>query len=443
MKAQRNLLGAALLGALAAGPAVAEVTGVPGEALLVPLVMNNANRGTDNGVAFTNTYVQVRIPTTLGNDFVMNRYTAPNVTQSGTVTTPANNDPDYRIHWTFYDYKSKQPLNNTCEVSPGDVVMWTTDTDLLDATVDPTDPDSAELGDVVVCGQALPRRIGYLVIQTYSGADGAAADFAMEGTAYLTDFDFDGNELNDNGDNLLSIPVIPMADGADPFVPGQAPVIDCDASLQVAANEVINQGAVDGTATNPCKAAPLAAGVRLNNGDGFQNTVHLSAGVQMGYSDPVDTGTPGYSLHVFWFPTVDEDRLASGFMWDTDENPCSQDTPLPWEVNMWLYNAETKLDNDGKFESFDDSVIEGFGSRADVIAALAMGEGTDPEGYGFVCQPKLWAETVMGYAQYIIPELPDDEGQVTQAGVFFEAQDDDFNGDAWTSHAMYARGFQF
>ena len=59
-----------------------------------------------------------------------------------------------------------------------------------------------------------------------------------------------------------------------------------------------------------------------------------------------------------------------------------------------------------------------------------------------MCKPDFWDYTVMGYADYFIPEEGDSAGQISAAAVMFEAQEDSYNTDAWARHMMTARGLQ-
>ena len=63
-------------------------------------------------------------------------------------------------------------------------------------------------------------------------------------------------------------------------------------------------------------------------------------------------------------------------------------------------------------------------------------------------QPFNWAFSVMGYAEYILLEEGNELGGAggtpgtNAAAVTFEAQEDKFNGDAWSQHLMTLRGFR-
>ena len=115
-------------------PANAMVYGIAGESLLVHRAERYAarHRGTGN----TNTYVILKLPTILGSDFVMNNYSAPNIRAGVPAGVGKNIVPDpaygWKVHWTWFDPKSKNPKNGTCEGSPNDVIIWTTDRTLLD-----------------------------------------------------------------------------------------------------------------------------------------------------------------------------------------------------------------------------------------------------------------------------------------------------------------------
>jgi hypothetical protein len=290
---------AAAMGATAV-PSYAMVYGVAGEALLVPLVLTDpANPGVQN----TNTYVVLRTPTILGSDFVLNNYTTPNLRRNVANDTAITLNPQppygWQIHWTWFDPESKNPINDTCEASPNDVVIWTTDQDLLDIQQD-IDRGIVQTGGLPMtfCGDSTLPPAGYVVFQTGKGADGLEANFAMEGTSYITD-----NNITEYTVGLLSVPVIPMADGEDPDQANEA------TSPRIGANEVIQPGSAKGqtqgvgTYPSPIVVSPVATGVRMNNGnpDTPIRSTALSGGVQGDYMQDQEGREGGYSMHVLWF----------------------------------------------------------------------------------------------------------------------------------------------
>ena len=102
----------------ATGSAIAEITGVPAEAQLGPMVLH------DPAVAGNlETYIALTVPSNIGTDTVVN-LSAPNVLANGPAV---QNNFDPRIDWVLFDENSKKVEDGNCEVSPGDTVMWTTD----------------------------------------------------------------------------------------------------------------------------------------------------------------------------------------------------------------------------------------------------------------------------------------------------------------------------
>jgi hypothetical protein len=424
-------------------PANAMVYGIAGEALLVPAALNDpANQGTGN----TNTYVVLKLPTILGSDFVMNNYSAPNIRAGvpagqGKTIIP---DPAYgwQVHWTWFDPKSKNPKNGTCEGSPNDVIVWTTDKDLLDLQRD-VDVGLEDTGDVpkTFCGSATLPPAGYVVFQTKRGADSLAADFAMEGTAYITD-----DNIAENTVALLSVPVIPMADGEDP-APSNA-----GTSPRLGLNEVIQPvtsnggGKGDLTAVSPVVASPLATGIRMNDGDpGSKLATSFAGGIQGGIN------APAYSMHVLWFDRNNDQRTATSqtLIWDEHENPESLQVPIDYELNIIVYNSSVQIDKPGAFSppwDFDLAPTEG--QYTNLIAALMAQSQNGTYGSTTFNLPFNWAFSVMGYAEYILQEEGNELGGVGGApgtnasAVAFEAQEDMYNSDAWSQHLMTLRGFR-
>jgi hypothetical protein len=437
MKTTKNALALAVAAALGAGalPAYAQVTGVAGESLLVPLVMNDpAAQGNGN----QNTYVQIRVPQTLGQDLVLQQYTAPNVTadilagtedtvtQSPTHVDKNGNPYGWKIYWTVYDPWSQPIKSQTCYVSAGDSVLWTTDKDLIAKQgAQNQDPEIPAGTPSSICGtDNLAGRIGYVIFQTYSGADGQAADFAMEANAWIID-----NNIANSAPALLSVPVMPMADGDD--------------SLNLAPKLGINEISVggtwlDGVPGQPNRYAPLAAGVRMNNGDGSPDRVYVDAGVQGPY------GNQGYSMHVLWFDNNDNRRLGTRtLVWDEHEQWCDFYPNLHREVNVLVYNMSVTTAKGGaSWSGISGGKVQDL-ALTDLVAAVYR----DPNfGYtsGLYCDPANWSETIMGYAAYEIPESAVEAAGATEvrsAGAMFEAQEDEQQKDAWARHMMSARGF--
>jgi hypothetical protein len=427
--------------AVAALPSHAMVYGVAGESVLGPLVMNDTvNTGTGN----TNTYVVLKLPSVLGSDFVLNNYSAPNIragVPAGTAKV-IQPDPDYgwEVHWTWFDPKSKNPKNGTCEGSADDVIIWTTDQTLLniqrqvDVGQQPTGPVPRTF-----CGSSSLPAAGYVVFQTARGADSLEADFAMEATGYITDAN-----LAENTTALLSLPMIPMADGEDTCPSTK------DSSPQLGLNEVIQPVTstcgfkADNISISPVVASPLATGIRMNDGNpGTDLAVTFAGGVQGNFLPG-----PAYSLHVLWFDRNNEDRTSDSqvLLWDEHEFAESLEVPIDYELNMILWNADGTLDPVGTpvWPNLGGAISPTAVTYVDLIGSIMADELLS-----FAFNPPFnWNFSIMGYAEYQVKEEGDELGGpggtpgTNAAMVAFEAQEDMQNGDAWSQHLMTLRGFR-
>jgi hypothetical protein len=436
---------------VAAVPSQAMVYGVAGEALLVPLVLNDAVNST---VGNTNTYVVLRLPTIIGSDFVLNNYTTPNIragvppSTSVTVNPELDNvsgDYGWKVHWTWFDPQSKNPVNETCEGSGNDVLIWTTDQSLLDIQQD-IDRGLEDTGDVpfTFCGDSGLSPAGYVVFQTAKGADGLEADFALEGTAYITD-----NNIAENTVGLLSVPVIPMADGEDPIPANET------TSPRIGANEVVQfrsdgelPGIGNGSLESPVVVSPVATGIRMNDGNpATKRRTSFAGGVQGDFDEP-----GGYSMHVLWFDRNNAGRGAAGqsLLWDEHEKPRSLKPPIDHELNVLLYNASLQFTKPALGSNPWDAVDPNPASQqyVDLTKALAAAQANQDYISTPFTAPQLWDFTIMGFMEYILREEGDEKGGPggtngsNASAIAFEAQEDDNNSDAWSQHLMTVRGFR-
>lgn len=319
MKFQKLVLASSVCAALAgaSGVANADLLGLPGEAMLVTPVVA---RGADTAFA-VNTNIALYVPAVIGSDTVINNYTAPNTTTEGTVTVQSIDVP--KIYWTLFSVDSTKIQDGTCEVSPHDTVLWTTDpavrqaeiaqrAGLIDAGIlDRPDP---------VCGPTTPFRFGYVVFQTVPGADGQVADFAFTANAHISasvaPFYIE-----------VGVPPVPMADGADPLPTGSG--------YPAYLNEVIASGNYgDKLPASPVRYAPVTAGIRFHNADGDVLEERVTS---MPVTGPA--GLFGYSWHVFWFNLNQPGRTSFIDLWDDMEGQCSLSLPLPRELNIWAWNT--------------------------------------------------------------------------------------------------------
>ena len=461
MNLKRKTLGLAVAAAMGIGalPAHATITGVVGEALLMPLMMND-----DTGERHE-TYVQITVPKYIGRDLVINKYLAPHVNPTGVLVeqgaqVPA---PVFAIHWVAYDQNSAVVQSGFCHASPGDSVVWTTDgayvneqedidSDIVDITgelfVGPVgNPNAAGKVPTSVCGPdtGIPSPkgdLGYVVFETWAGAKGLDADFVMSGTGWIVDDYIE--DISSKDEVIIPVPVLPMADGKDTGSPLEKP--------EVRKNEVITAKTPAGIGVkvnDPFAVAPLAAGIRMNNGDAPPNEdIVVSATVQGDWD-----GEQGHSMHVFWFDNNDPGREAYTLIWDEHEGSCNFFLPLPDEVNVWMYNA-TKGGQGLPSDTPGWDKVENYTRSHGDLRLLSINGLLKTPGYpnpigGDIdeyCEAPFWDQTNFGYAEYAIPEQNDVDGRLSSAGVFFEAQEDNDrltdDEDGWVSHPMTTLGTQ-
>jgi hypothetical protein len=428
MKFQKLVLATSVCAALAgvSGVVNADILGVPGEALLVAPVVS------DPAVAGIETNIGLRVPINIGSDTVINYYTAPNTTTEGTVTTQTLDDP--RIYWTLFNQRSVKIEDGTCEVSPGDAVLWTTDPAvqgtqaairsilLLSGITDRPSP---------VCGPTNPPRTGYVIFQTISGSDGQVADFAFTADAAIS---LDGF-ASDTG-----VPVVPLADGADPLPPGSG--------FPAYLNEVIADGPYDnGVPSVPVRYAPVTAGIRFYNGD---LDVDEDRVTQM----PVQGPVAGYGMaaHVYWFNLNQDGRTAYIDLYDEHEGQCSFPLPVPNELNIHVYNLSHPAVGGlaplpGSWGNLGAIGVPNTPNRVTDLVALVNGVGVtgglSPTPY---CDPDYWLNySMFGYAEnyiqeYRYPGEPND-GNVHTAGLQYALMQNLGTG-FWTGHLATDIGIQ-
>jgi hypothetical protein len=280
------------------------------------------------------------------------------------------------------------------------------------------------------------------VFQTGAGADSLAADFAIEGAAYITDANIAEYPVG-----LLSVPFIPMADGEDPApsTPETSPRLGLNEVLQRVSDGGGQKG--DGRYTSPIVASPLAAGIRMNNGTPADKLLQVFAGGVQGDLQP-----PAYSMHVMWFDRNNDQRTTNSqvLLWDEHEDEQSLQIPIDRELNVILWNSSVFIDGAGAFQNPWDLVdpVPASGFYTDLISALIEAGSDGTYGSMVFAQPFNWALSVMGFAEYQVleegTELGGEGGSpgVNAAAVAFEAHEDMENFDAWSRHMMTVRGFQ-
>jgi len=440
MKSKKLLLTSSICAAIAgvSGIANAGIPAVPGEALLVPLALTS---GATDGIG-TDTYIGLRVPITLGTDTVLNTYTAPHTTTADVVTVQTLDDP--RIYWVMFDERSVKVTDGTCDVSPGDMTLWTTDVSVRNVQQrQQAGILSAGIQGIPspVCGptNTIRPRFGYVVFQTISGADGQVADFAFTGEAMVRSSIYAAT---------ISVPVLPMADGQDPLPEGSG--------IPQWMNEVITStGYGDGRPQVPVRYAPIVAGIRMNDADA---TPEEDVVTQMPIAGPA--GGSGLSLHVHWFDRNDAARVSYNDIYDDMEGQCSEPWPLPNELNLTMYNQSIAPVGAGAFPTASwnnvADVANGFntdGSKVNVIQAVepAFGQGIGAVPY---CAPDYWLENsigsttypgaLVGYVEGRLPETnvpPPAPGLVNSAAVQFSAVED-VQGNGWSVHLASDLGKQ-
>jgi hypothetical protein len=388
MKLKKLVLGAAVSGTLiAAGPASAAITGVPGEALLVPLVFNS-DPLVDNQIE---TYVSIVVPTTLGSDTVTDFYTAPNQTP-GTQNVSAGD----QIHWVLYDTESKYLANGFCDISLGDKVVWSTDVagyQAVQAANDIINPNG--LPTTSLCGPTDNTwgRVGYVLFTTVPSLQGAQANFAMTGDAWVLD-----NSVLGSRDGVASVPVLPLADGDDFVSPLQG--IDGPPLNNVFIPGGVGNEVVITSTAEVFDAAPIAAGIRMNNGAGIGSATERV----MINNDLRGPGSGSeLSLHVYWFDRV-ASRQLSGWVVDDQQVSCSHSPPLDNELNVLLYNDQTTIaggtPTSGWVTWNGNRVVNTNARYTDVVKALKNYQFT-AGGYSSsaYCTPGFWNANVgLGYS---------------------------------------------
>jgi len=298
---KKTMLASGMAAALAGVslPSQAIIEGAAGEALLVPFVLFDIPTS-------INTLVEVTVPSAVGTDTVPNFFTAPNTTPTNSPLVNETPDPDLGdigaytagIHVYFFDAQSNELFNKELPTSPDDFLLinW---------------------GDLVARYKpTLAGTPGYMVITNHKGAGkwNDAASFSMFGDAYMV-FPLVFGFID------AKIPVLPMSDGAD-LLAGATPP-------SVQNNVVFNpNGSI-------AAASPLASGMRTNTSDGVLNDYTLF--------DTTISNRFAPTLHVIW---VDENigQANTGFVFNDEEESCSDLLPIPWELNLYWTSPHWQLD---------------------------------------------------------------------------------------------------
>jgi hypothetical protein len=425
MKFRKLTIASAVCAALASvgGVANAAVIGVPGEALLVVGAVTGAGEFPTGQIE---TNIGLRVPINIGSDAVINTMTAPHTSLAGTTTVQTLDDP--RIYWSMFNENSVKVQSGTCWVSPGDVVLWTTDPTVRAVQLaQQAGILSAGIAGIPspVCGPTTRNRFNYVIFQTISGADGQDADFAFAAEAEATILPLAFADVG--------LPVFPMADGADPGLPGSG--------FPVWMNEVITGPSTygDGFPASPNRYSPIIAGIRLSDADALDELVTTHMPI------PGPAGGSGMALHVLWYPNNDANRLSYGEIFDDSEGFCDELTPLPRQLNGWLYNAFIATPPPNFPVAATWANLAGVAFNTDGFKLDLVGNVNGVLGSVPYCIPPYWQANaagmvnypgaLLGYRQYQVPEFNFglDDGNVHAAGVQFSGQQN-FAAQQWSLH---------
>jgi hypothetical protein len=280
-------------------PAQAIVTGIAGEALLVPLTIWDDDRrfpGDD-----LNTLIEIEVPASVGWEAVANVWMAPHTTPIDPLVDPEKYSPDAfksvegagpkvaSIHWFVFDKYSAHKKNDVIKVTPNDVEQVNF-RDLMG-------------GDL----EGVPTYMVFVTEASYAAPE-KGATFAMFGDAWLVN--------GPQGTMQVEIPVLPMSDGPD------------TTKWPVYADHVVYPEGLP-------VASPLASGNLLNYADGkFQGRSVFD----------VPLSTPNaMTYHVLWrdmnVPGVDDDgvEIVIDILLGGDLNPNATS-----QVDLMVYDSQEK-----------------------------------------------------------------------------------------------------
>lgn len=385
------------------------ITGVPGEAALIPLFYwNQGNRVVDpsttaSGLGNVNTVVRITVPRSIGVDTVTNFFTAPHVTPNtfqdgGEIQAGLKGyqSGDLNLHWIFLNENSKHVKNGRLSGSPDDVDLLTASWLLEEWENTP----------------------GYLLVVTekaYSGR--AAADFAFFADAWLT---FEPPETMQTP-RIVNIPALPLADGQDVSDDGNNTPKDVGPyNLPTLTNNVITNTTLVGI--NPV-ASPWVSGIRLVD-DGTR-VIDLALTSRW-------SGHNYGTLAVIW-KSFNDNIVDSAYEYNRhEEEKCSFTGSLPKQLNIayipkhgTLYDPTLPQKNgqgdfnislvNGTYKTPTDATVQNNGSVWNLCDTDDANEGNfqDPAWIGH-----LFGE---GYIKLGLrpTQFPNAAGQVVGAAVAF------------------------
>jgi len=310
MNMKKLVLAAAIAGTAASGAANATIIGVPSEGLLVPFALQGCNYDTGTYPYMAHTGVLIETPALVGADTITNDYTAPNTTKGGYTPPEAKGEwgGGMTVHYYMFDDKSEHVYDSTFVMSPDDVYFWTAPSNLF---------DFCQNG-----GTGYKDWVGYVVFADEAARRGGPATFVMTGQAGIAAL------LDAPYDEIIDVPVVPLADGDDAggirigneitYSPQQLPRIQ--------------------------DVVPLAAGTRYFGAPGTTTTI--VTGLIPLVIGPIEF--PFYGLHiishVMWFS---ENGMHADIDFCDDEELCVSCSDWTFnELNVIrYYNTDGLLDD--------------------------------------------------------------------------------------------------
>lgn len=216
---QTALAAALVAGFAAAGTAQSAVTNVVAEGLHYPFVYYDTKANID-------TWFSVHTTSVIGQDTVPNDYTAPHVWAAGKQAGYVGGLGFLYLNW--FNYKSEKVYDQIIPVTPNDKEYFSL----------------SELG--VNAGGNMNGVPGYIVIVSDSGRQGLDGDILMMGDAVLT--------VGSGFPDLVTLPVLPLADGADK---GRTVPSNDNNCVSIGSGAIVQQ----------VQCSPIVAATRTDNAD--------------------------------------------------------------------------------------------------------------------------------------------------------------------------------
>ena len=385
---------AAMAGSMSAQ---AIITGIPGEANLIPLFYfcdnNISSSCTDALGGSKNTVVRITVPRSVGGDTTIS-FVTPNQTPQ-TVESVANKALDTvvttiggavlnstldssNLHWFFLDEQSRHRVNGVIPVS-ADYLTHIDAQDLL--------------------GSAYNNFSGYLVLTTQTASLGTkAADFAFAADAFLT------VATPVTVPSALSIPVLPMSDGVD------------TTTYPTLTNNVIEKQNSATPLTFPV-VSPLVTGTRTGVVGGNPIRVLDLPLAERGDFD---------NIIVFW-----NDRngaVTQALAYDDIELNCSTNVTIPQQLNIFRStDTDTRNTALGTIAMVDNYAASGAvtGFTTPNLPLCNNGINADDEGFVklFITAPAAPTGATGAYASAVSFTLPVFAGEAEPAPYVPDAED--------------------